>query len=110
VAIITNLTSNLSTLLGFDSPNAAANTKGHLAEWIVEAYGGFPYANYGTTFLYECAAGTSKKNMDLTGAIIWDLIPAGSTTAWSTTKQINSTVLQIQPPKDPGAGFRVVRQ
>lgn len=110
VAIMTNLTSNLSTLLGFDSPNTAADTQGHLAEWIVEAYGGFPYANYGTTFLCECTASTSKQNLDLTGATIWDLVPSGSTTAWSTTKQISSSIIQVQPPKDPSAGFRIVSQ
>jgi Peptidase A4 family len=110
VAIMANLTSNLSTFLGFDSPNTAANTEGHLAEWIVETYGGFPYANYGTKFLYECTAGTSKQNLDLTGAPIWDLVPSGSTTAWSTIKQISSSMIQVQPPKDLGAGFRNVRQ
>lgn len=110
MAIVVNLTSNLSTILGFDSPNPAADTKGHFAEWIVESIGGFPYPNYGTTFFYECTAGTARRNMNLTGATLWDLVPPGSTTVVSTTQQISPTVLQVQPPKDPAAGFRNVRQ
>jgi hypothetical protein len=110
VVFMINLTSNLSTFVGFDSPNNAANTQGHYAEWIVEDISDLPYPNYGTTFLYDCAAGTKQHNLNLNGTVLWDLIPPGSTTVYSTTQLIGPTVLQVQPPKDPHAGFRAVTQ
>lgn len=66
--------------------------------------------DYGTTFLYDCAAGTKQHNLNLNGTVLWDLIPPGSATVYSTTQLISPTVLQVQPPKDPHAGFRAVRQ
>ena len=58
VVFMINLTVNLPTFVGFDSPNSAADTHGHYAEWIVEDILGFPYPDYGMTFLYDCGAGT----------------------------------------------------
>jgi hypothetical protein len=110
VVFMTTLPSTLSTVVGFDSPNSAANTHGHYAEWIVEDISGFLYLDYGTTFRYECAAGTTQHNLNLNRTVLWDLIPPGAAPVYSTTQLIRPRVLQVQPPKERHAGFRAVRQ
>jgi hypothetical protein len=78
-ATIVNHTSNLATIVGCGSQPQKVNTNGTTAEWIIDdAYTSatthFPFPNYGTTFFYDCAAGTKAENVSLTGLQIRDAI------------------------------------
>ena len=95
-AAITNVGANTSTSVNLSAPNAAAVLTGTNAEWILEddSVGGAeaPFSDYGAIFFYDCNAGTTKREVNLDGSLLVNMVEGGATL--STAVQISSTVLE----------------
>jgi Peptidase A4 family len=94
---ITNVGANTSTSVNLSAPMPTAVLKGENAEWILEddSIGGAeaPFADYGAIFFYDCNASTQKREVNLTDAILVNMVEGGVTV--STPVEVSPTVLEI---------------
>lgn len=96
-AAITNVGANISTSVQLTAPRPTDVLKGLNAEWILEddsAVGGGekPFSDYGAIFFYDCNSGTQKREVNLTGATLINMVQGSATL--STAIEISPTVLE----------------
>jgi hypothetical protein len=91
-----NVGANTSTSVNLSAPTPTAVLRGQNTEWILEddSIGGAeaPFSDYGAIFFYDCNAGTSNGEVNLTGSTLVDMTQGGATL--STAIQISPTVLE----------------
>jgi hypothetical protein len=96
-AAITNVGANISTSVNLTAPTATDVLTGENAEWILEddsilGGGEEPFSDYGSIFFYDCAAGTTKGEVNLTGTTLVNMVQGTATL--STATEISPTVLE----------------